>query len=77
MNDMPASTTKVVEYYGLNQIELELMLEINKVSNAVGALVSRMMLNGQLDTRWVAAARTDLQKGFMELRRSIAHPDTF
>ena len=30
-----------------------------------------------VDKRWLAIARTDLQKGFMALVRSIARPETF
>ena len=31
----------------------------------------------ELDKRWLAIAKTDLQKGFMALTRAVAKPDFF
>ncbi len=35
------------------------------------------LMNASIDKRWLIIAKTDLQKGFMSLIRSIAKPETF
>ena len=43
----------------------------------VGILCDEIAQMGGVDQRWVAIAKTDLQKGFMALIRSVAKPETF
>lgn len=75
-------------YRDLSQEEIDLMNEIKAEAEQVHALVSRVQLmlldqeeRGHTNTtdplRWLAEARTDLQKGFMCLTRSVAQPTTF
>jgi hypothetical protein len=56
---------KITGYRQLNEEEAALMNEIKALANEVGRMVEGMAVNGKLDTRWVAAARTTLQTGFM------------
>ena len=70
-------------YRNLSQDEIDLMNEAKdlaeKVGNFVEGLATVHAATGShaIDMRWVNIAKTDLQKGFMALIRSIAQPTTF
>lgn len=74
---------KITGYRDLNEAEIALMNEIKAVAENVGDLVAyvqnRTVEANQIsiDQRWAAEGKTDLQKGFMSLIRSIAQPTTF
>ena len=76
---MGALPTKppITGYRALSEGELHLINEIKAISNEVGRLVEGMAVNRALDPRWVAIARTELQKGFMSLVRAVAQPTSF
>jgi len=69
--------TPITGYRTLSEGELRLINEIKAISNEVGRLVEGMAMNRALDQRWLSIARTDLQKGFMSLVRSVAQPTSF
>ena len=64
-------------YRELSQEEIDAMNSIKELASAVGILVEELEDNLSLDQRWVAIAKTDLQKGFMAAVRSVAQPTTF
>lgn len=64
-------------YRQLSDEELALINDIKDKAEEVGQLVSQVMCNVDTDKRWMAEARTDLQKGFMSLVRSVARPENF
>lgn len=64
-------------YRELNPSEINNINSIKKMATEVGALVESFTDWNEADQRWVAIAKTDLQKGFMALVRSIAKPTTF
>jgi hypothetical protein len=64
-------------YRDLSAEEIALMNEIKAQAEAVGALCAKLRDTAGADTRWVAIATTDLQKGFMALTRAVAQPTTF
>lgn len=64
-------------YRDLDQIEINNMNEVKALAEKVGEMIDTMERNGTGDARWRAIAKTDLQKGFMSLVRSIAQPTTF
>ena len=69
---------KIKGYRELDQPELDAMNAIKEVAAAVGVVVDNLLLSGVTpDPRWHAIAKTDLQKGFMALTRSVAKPDFF
>jgi len=68
---------KIKGYRELSQDEVGGINCIKEVAQAVGELVKRVGETSTVDKRWLAIAQTDLQKGFMALRRSIAKPDFF
>lgn len=64
-------------YRDLSADEIALMNEAKAKAEEVGALVEKIQNTPGIDGRWVAIGKTDLQKGFMSLIRSIAQPTTF
>ena len=68
---------KITGYRDLTEGEIGLMNEGKALAEQVGAFVDRLAQLPATDKRWVAEARTDLQKGFMSAIRSVARPTTF
>lgn len=75
---------KIKGYRDLSQEEIDLMNEIKEKAAEVGALVEKLekadfarSADEDTDKRWVDIGKTDLQKGFMALTRSIAKPGFF
>lgn len=67
-------------YRDLTAEEIALMNEIKTKAEEVGELCAKLVGKdggSAPDQRWVSIGRTDLQKGFMALVRSIAKPTTF
>lgn len=73
-------------YRDLSQAEINTMNRIKELAEQAGALIASLEgpvsgVDGEgaffPDQRWLAIAKTDLQKGFMSLTRSIAQPTTF
>lgn len=70
-------------YRDLSQDEIDLMNEGKAIAEQVGVFIEKLAAthasSGQhaIDMRWVNIAKTDLQKGFMALIRSVAQPTTF
>ena len=69
--------TKIKGYRDLSQEEINLMNEAKSLAEQVGILVDKIQLDRNTDLRWLSIGRTDLQKGFMSLIRSVAKPTTF
>lgn len=76
-----SGTPSVSGYRTLTPEEIELINECKAMAEAVRLLWDKVgayrALAAGVDKRWHAEARTDLQKGFMCLVRSIAQPTTF
>lgn len=68
---------KITGYRDLSQEEIDSMNEAKALAEQVGVLVARLGASVETEQRWLAIAKTDLQKGFMALVRSIAKPTTF
>ena len=75
---------KIKGYRDLSENEIALMNEAKELSSKVGELIEKLDKAEFAkdsyevpDKRWVSIARTDLQKGFMSLVRSIAKPNSF
>jgi hypothetical protein len=62
-------------YRDLSEAEVAAMNAIKAKAEEVRELCES--LPAGVDGRWVAIAKTDLQKGFMALVRSVAQPTTF
>lgn len=75
---------KIKGYRDLSQAEIDLMNEGKALAEQVGAFVDKLEAaefattkDMEPDRRWLSIGRTDLQKGFMAVIRSIAKPTTF
>lgn len=68
---------KIKGYRDLSQEEIDLMNECKNLAEKVGELVNKIEQSADSDKRWASIAKTDLQKGFMSLIRSVAQPSTF
>jgi len=64
-------------YRDLTAEEIGKMNAAKGLAAQVGAFIETLEGEPTLDQRWVAIAKTDLQKGFMALVRSIAQPTSF
>lgn len=64
-------------YRDLSAEEIAAMNEAKELAAKVGELVERLGSSVRIESRWLEIAKTDLQKGFMSLVRSIAQPTTF
>ena len=69
--------TKIKGYRDLSQEEIDAMNRIKEVAEKVGELCESIYSVNGVDLRWASIAKTDLQKGFMSLVRSVAKPTTF
>lgn len=64
-------------YRDLSQEEIDAMNAVKAKAEEVGTLISSLESMTDSDKRWVAVAKTDLQKGFMAAVRAIAKPTSF
>ena len=76
--------TKIKGYRDLSAEEIALLNEGKDLAQKVGAFIEKLeaaefaQTSDQTpDKRWLAIGKTDLQKGFMAVIRSIAKPTTF
>lgn len=63
-------------YRDLSQDEINLMNECKELAIKAGELCAKLEKTS-VDQRWLSIAKTELQKSFMFLIRSIAKPETF
>jgi hypothetical protein len=70
--------TDIKGYRALTPDEVAAMNVIKAKGAEVGKLIDSLLASElDLDPRWAAIAKTDLQKGFMSLTRAVAKPDFF
>lgn len=75
---------KITGYRDLSQAEIDLMNEGKALAQQVGEFIEKLdkaefaeTIEQVPDGRWLSIGKTDLQKGFMAVIRSIAKPTTF
>lgn len=76
-NKMDNQHQKIKGYRDLSELEIGAMNDCKLIAVEVGILCDKIGGMSGIDQRWLAIAKTDLQKGFMALIRSIAKPETF
>ena len=64
-------------YRDLTPEEISHMNFIKTNAEAVGNTIENLEQIDSIDKRWLCIAKTDLQKGFMALVRSVAKPESF
>lgn len=55
----------------------DLLKEADALAEACQGFVERLHFLAAIDKRWASIGRTDLQTGFMAIRRSIIRPNKF
>ena len=68
---------KIAGYRDLTKTETDLINMVKAKANEIGAILEMLKSVPDIDPRWLAEGRTDLQKGFMSVTRAIAKPTTF
>lgn len=68
---------KITGYRDLTEDEIAAMNELKELGNQVGALLDKVKDIPDVDQRFLATGRTDIQKGFMCAIRAVARPETF
>lgn len=76
------SNQPISGYRDLTDDEIDTINQIKEKAAEVGVLCDKIEsgmhgANINVDPRWLAIGRTDLQKGFMSLTRAIARPGGF
>ena len=67
----------VMGYRKLIKDEVELANKAKALSNRTADFIDEIGRSGHCDKRWLAIAKTDLQKAYMSLIRSIERPNHF
>lgn len=68
---------KITGYRELTEDEITLINSVKENANQLGVLIEFLEKKDFIDKRWLAIAKTDLQKSFMALIRAIAKPESF
>lgn len=68
---------KINGYRELTEAEINGMNKAKAIGVEMGSLIEHLETQDDIDKRWLAIAKTDLQKGIMSLVRSIAKPTVF
>lgn len=69
--------TLIKGYRDLSQEEIDLMNKGKELAESCREYIEQLEKTESIDKRWLAIGRTDIQKGFMSVIRSIAKPETF
>lgn len=67
----------ITGYRELTDQEIAIVNKIKDLAVNVGSAIEGFEGEGYVDQRWLAIAKTDLQKGFMAWTRAITKPSTF
>jgi len=67
----------ITGYRELSPEEIALINSAKAEGEIVGKFIATLATLPDVDQRWLAIAKTDLQKGFMFLVRAIAKPEGF
>lgn len=67
----------ITGYRELTEREIDFMNHVKAYANELGDMFERLSQESEIDKRWLAIAKTQLQQGFMALTRSIARPTSF
>jgi hypothetical protein len=68
---------KISGYRELSEQEVALINDIKAHGVKLGEFISLLEMQADVDKRWIAIGKTDLQKGLMALTRAVAKPTFF
>ena len=69
--------TAIMGYRELSEHDKKVINGVKAVAEQVGFMCDSLEKLPGVDLRWLAIAKTDLQKGFMAAVRSVAKPESF
>ena len=69
--------TPVLDLSDLASTEIDHDTLVGLMAEKTGDLIEWLDKSGYTDKRWLNIAKTDLQKGFMSLMRSVTKPSNF
>lgn len=69
--------SKITGYRELTEQEIDMINSIKDFGSELQDYFDGLETVDSVDKRWLAIAKTDLQKGLMALVRSVAKPTTF
>ncbi len=64
-------------YRDFGELTIANINSIKEKADEVGQMLEAFGELGDTDKRWLAIAKTDLQKGFMAWVRAVAQPESF
>ena len=62
-------------YQPMTQAQVDLVNTVKRAEQTVLAILRNLSDDADIDPRWFAIGKTDLEKGFMSVCRSIARPN--
>ena len=62
-------------YTPLTQNQVDLMNAVKAAEGTILQIIRNLADDADVDPRWLAIGKTDLEKGFMAVCRSIARPN--
>lgn len=74
-HQLETAVRKVIRKRALEEWETDLLNDAREMEGALLNFIEAQFSTGSCDDRWLAIARTDIQKGFMGLYRAIEKPD--
>ena len=76
MSSPPVYTPPPIQGYAeLSQATVDLINVVKRAEQTVLQIVRDLNDDADIDPRWLAIGKTDLEKGFMAICRSIARPN--
>lgn len=69
--------SEIMGYKTLSEVEINRINVLKDLGNQIGNRIKELENHPTTDKRWVAIAKTDLQRGIMAAVRAIAQPDSF
>lgn len=62
-------------YKAMSQAQVDLVNTVKRAEQTVLAMLRNLADDADIDPRWYAIGKTDIERGFMEICRSIARPN--
>ena len=62
-------------YRAMTQSQVDLVNAVKRAEQTVLAMLRNLSDDADIDPRWFAIGKSDIEKGFMEVCRSIARPN--
>ena len=75
MSEQPDYIPPIHGYNPLSQAAVDLINAVKRAEQTVLEIVRNLNDDADIDPRWLAIGKSDIEKGFMAVCRSIARPN--